>query len=76
MCADDKESRQLVRKYGGLQPLIEILSHNENKELQAAATGAIWKCAASPENVKELQKGDVISKLVSILTEQPEELKS
>ncbi|VDN97560.1 unnamed protein product, partial [Rodentolepis nana] len=75
-CADDKESRELIRKYGGLQPLIEILSHHENKELLAAATGAIWKCAASPGNAKELQKGDVISKLVSILTEQPEEMKT
>nr|CDS33949.2 armadillo repeat containing protein 4 [Hymenolepis microstoma] len=75
-CADDKEFRELIRKYGGLQPLIEILSHHENKELLAAATGAIWKCAASPGNAKELQKGDVISKLVSILTEQPEEMKT
>ena len=55
-------------------PLIDLLSFNENKELQAAATGAIWKCAVSPENAKELQKGDVISKLVGILTQQPEEV--
>ncbi|CDS40793.1 armadillo repeat containing protein 4 [Echinococcus multilocularis] len=74
-CAVEQETRDLVRQYGGLPPLIELLSVNENKELQAAATGAIWKCAVSFENAKELQKGDVISKLVAILTQQPEEMK-
>uniref|UniRef100_A0A5K3FMG2 Arm_2 domain-containing protein n=1 Tax=Mesocestoides corti TaxID=53468 RepID=A0A5K3FMG2_MESCO len=73
-CAVDQETRELVRQYGGLLPLTDLLSANENKELQAAATGAIWKCAVSPENVKELQKGGVISKLVAILTQQPEEV--
>lgn len=74
-CAVDLETRELVRQYGGLQPLIDLLAANDNKELQAAATGAIWKCAVSPENVRELQKGGVISKLVTILTQQPEEVK-
>lgn len=73
-CAVEQETRDLVRQHGGLLPLLELLSVNENKELQAAATGAIWKCAISPENAKELQKGDVISKLVAILTQQPEEV--
>ncbi|EUB63816.1 Armadillo repeat-containing protein 4 [Echinococcus granulosus] len=73
-CAVEQETRDLVRQYGGLPPLIELLSVNENKELQAAATGAIWKCAVSFENAKELQKGDVISKLVAILMQQPEEV--
>lgn len=49
-CAEDKETRDLVRKYKGLKPLVELLNTN-NKELLAAASGAIWKCSISSENV-------------------------
>ncbi|KAG6929907.1 armadillo repeat containing 4, partial [Chelydra serpentina] len=50
-CAEDEETRDLVRHHGGLQPLATLLSNSENKELLAAVTGAIWKCAISRENV-------------------------
>ena len=50
-CAEDNETRELVRKYGGLDPLVSLSFNVENKELLAAATGAIWKCSISRENV-------------------------
>ena len=50
-CAEDDETRELVRKYGGLDPLVSLSFNVENKELLAAATGAIWKCSISRENV-------------------------
>lgn len=37
--------------YKGLQPLVSLLSKANNKQLLAAATGAIWKCSISTENV-------------------------
>ena len=40
-----------MRQYGGLDPLVALLPQSDNKELLAAATGAIWKCAISRENV-------------------------
>lgn len=50
-CAEDKQTRDLVRQYKGLQPLVSLLSKVDNKQLLAAATGAIWKCSVSTENV-------------------------
>ena len=50
-CAEDNETRDLVRNYGGLDPLVSLSFNVENKELLAAATGAIWKCSISRENV-------------------------
>ena len=50
-CAEDDDTRDLVRKYGGLDPLVSLSFNVENKELLAAATGAIWKCSISRENV-------------------------
>ncbi len=38
-CAEDKETRDLVRKYGGLDPLVSLLNERDNKPLLAAATG-------------------------------------
>ena len=32
-CAEDKETRDLVRQYGGLDPLVKLLNNHENKEL-------------------------------------------
>lgn len=52
-CAEDKQTRDLVRKYKGLQPLVSLLSKADNKQLLAAAAGAIWKCSISVENVAE-----------------------
>ncbi|XP_041374368.1 outer dynein arm-docking complex subunit 2-like isoform X2 [Gigantopelta aegis] len=73
-CAEEKETRDLVRQYGGLDPLVKLLSNSENKELLAAATGAIWKCAISPENVERFQELKAIELLVALLTGQPEEV--
>lgn len=50
-CAEDKQTRDLVRTYNGLQPLVSLLAKVNNKQLLAAATGAIWKCSISVENV-------------------------
>lgn len=50
-CAEGKQTRDLVREYKGLQPLASLLSKASNKQLLAAATGAIWKCSISMENV-------------------------
>lgn len=73
-CAEEKETRDLVRQYGGLDPLVSLLQKTDNKELLAAATGAIWKCAISPENVTRFQELRAIEQLVGLLNDQPEEV--
>ena len=47
---------------------------SENKELLAAATGAIWKCSISVENVERFQHLKAIDLLVQLLNDQPEEV--
>lgn len=54
-CAEDEETRDLVRQYGGLQPLAMLLNKFDNKELLAAVTGAIWKCSISRDNVTKYE---------------------
>lgn len=73
-CAEEEQTRHLVRQYGGLDPLVTLLSNNENKQVLAAATGAIWKCAISPENVVRFQQLKAIEQLVGLLNNQPEEV--
>ncbi|KFP36880.1 Armadillo repeat-containing protein 4, partial [Chlamydotis macqueenii] len=73
-CAEDKETRDLVRQYGGLQPLCVLLGNSENKQLLAAVTGAIWKCAISGENVSKFREYKAVEALVGLLTDQPEEV--
>ncbi|XP_067434300.1 outer dynein arm-docking complex subunit 2 [Thunnus thynnus] len=73
-CAEDKQTRDLVRKYKGLQPLASLLSKADNKQLLAAATGAIWKCSISMENVAKFQEYKALETLVRLLTDQPEEV--
>ncbi|XP_053323416.1 outer dynein arm-docking complex subunit 2 [Spea bombifrons] len=73
-CAEDEETRDLVRQHGGLQPLAMLLSQFDNKELLAAVTGAIWKCSISRDNVTKFQEYKVIETLVSLLADQPEEV--
>ena len=63
-----------MRKHGGLEPLVALLANMENKDLLAAATGAIWKCAISEENVLIFQELKAIEQLVSLLNDQPEEV--
>uniref|UniRef100_A0A3Q2PVW6 Armadillo repeat containing 4 n=1 Tax=Fundulus heteroclitus TaxID=8078 RepID=A0A3Q2PVW6_FUNHE len=47
------QSLKLPKKlcYKGLQPLVSLLAKADNKQLLAAATGAIWKCSFSMKNV-------------------------
>ncbi|NWX41652.1 ARMC4 protein, partial [Steatornis caripensis] len=73
-CAEDKETRELVRQHGGLQPLSVLLGNSENKQLLAAVTGAIWKCAISGENVSKFREYKTVETLVGLLTDQPEEV--
>uniref|UniRef100_A0A8C4RWB3 Outer dynein arm docking complex subunit 2 n=1 Tax=Erpetoichthys calabaricus TaxID=27687 RepID=A0A8C4RWB3_ERPCA len=73
-CAEEKETRELVRQFDGLKPLVTLLSMSENKQLLAAATGAIWKCSISLENVAKFQEYKAIDLLVGLLTDQPEEV--
>ncbi|NXD25842.1 ARMC4 protein, partial [Spelaeornis formosus] len=73
-CAEDEEIRDLVRKHDGLQPLSVLLANSENKQLLAAVTGAVWKCAISRENVLKFQDYKTVETLVSLLTHQPEEV--
>nr|XP_046227453.1 outer dynein arm-docking complex subunit 2 [Scatophagus argus]XP_046227454.1 outer dynein arm-docking complex subunit 2 [Scatophagus argus] len=73
-CAEDKQTRDLVRRYKGLQPLVSLLTKADNKQLLAAATGAIWKCSISVENVAKFQEYKALETLVGLLTDQPEEV--
>ncbi|XP_010179133.1 PREDICTED: armadillo repeat-containing protein 4, partial [Mesitornis unicolor] len=73
-CGEDKETRDLVREHGGLQPLSVLLENSENKQLLAAVTGAIWKCAISVENVSKFREYKAVETLVGLLTDQPEEV--
>ncbi|XP_054027171.1 outer dynein arm-docking complex subunit 2 [Dryobates pubescens] len=73
-CAEDKETRDLVRQHGGLRPLSILLGNSENKRLLAAVTGAIWKCSISGENVAKFQEYKAVETLVGLLTDQPEEV--
>uniref|UniRef100_A0A673BVC0 Armadillo repeat containing 4 n=1 Tax=Sphaeramia orbicularis TaxID=375764 RepID=A0A673BVC0_9TELE len=73
-CAEDKQTRDLVREYKGLQLLVSLLSKADNKHLLAAATGAIWKCSISMENVAKFGEYNALEVLVNLLTDQPEEV--
>ena len=44
-CAEDEATRQLVAKFDGISPLVQLLQNATNEPLLVAATGAIWKCA-------------------------------
>uniref|UniRef100_H0X7M6 Outer dynein arm docking complex subunit 2 n=1 Tax=Otolemur garnettii TaxID=30611 RepID=H0X7M6_OTOGA len=73
-CAEDEETRDLVRLHGGLKPLATLLNNTDNKERLAAVTGAIWKCSISKENVTKFREYRAIETLVGLLTDQPEEV--
>ncbi|XP_035475495.1 outer dynein arm-docking complex subunit 2 [Scophthalmus maximus] len=73
-CAEDKKTRDLVRKYKGLEPLVSLLSKAHNKQLLAAATRAIWKCSMCKENGAKFQDYRALESLVGLLTDQPEEV--
>ncbi|ELK35938.1 Armadillo repeat-containing protein 4, partial [Myotis davidii] len=73
-CAEDEDTRDLVRMHGGLKPLASLLNNTDNKERLAAVTGAIWKCSISKENVTKFREYKAIETLVGLLTDQPEEV--
>ncbi|KAL4841652.1 hypothetical protein H8958_011584 [Nasalis larvatus] len=73
-CAEDKETRNLIRLHGGLKPLASLLNNTDNKERLASVTGAIWKCSISKENVTKFREYKVIETLVGLSTDQPEEV--
>ncbi|XP_004386303.1 outer dynein arm-docking complex subunit 2 [Trichechus manatus latirostris] len=73
-CAEDEETRDLVRLHGGLKPLASLLGKTDNKERLAAVTGAIWKCSISKENVTKFREYRAIETLVGLLSDQPEEV--
>ncbi|XP_029095540.1 armadillo repeat-containing protein 4 isoform X1 [Monodon monoceros] len=73
-CAEDEETRELVRLHGGLRALASLLSNADNKERLAAVTGATWKCSTSKENVTKFREYKAIEALVGLLTDQPEEV--
>uniref|UniRef100_A0A1B6CBZ5 Armadillo repeat-containing protein 4 n=1 Tax=Clastoptera arizonana TaxID=38151 RepID=A0A1B6CBZ5_9HEMI len=71
--AEDRVSRDVIRKYGGLDPLIRLLKSQttlENEDLLAAVTGAIWKCAISVKNVQRFDQLGTIPVLVILLNRE------
>ncbi|EAA12458.2 AGAP008223-PA, partial [Anopheles gambiae str. PEST] len=76
-CASDKTASDMVRESGGLEPLVGIARDKtvrDNKQLLAAATGAIWKCAASEANVKKLDQLKAVQVLVQLLNDENEDV--
>lgn len=60
-----------------MDPLITLIRDEGNtadKELLAAVTGAIWKCATDPDNVRRLNELNTINILVQLLTDEDEEV--
>ncbi|KAG7212015.1 hypothetical protein KM043_011210 [Ampulex compressa] len=75
-CASNTVTRDLVRESGGLDPLCKLAQSEEvraNKRLLAAVTGAIWKCAMSPENVTRFNQNGLVASLVPLLEENEDE---
>ncbi|XP_057332910.1 armadillo repeat-containing protein gudu [Microplitis mediator] len=75
-CAANKLTRDMVRQSGGLDPLCRLIqseSIRSNKNLLAAVTGAIWKCAISPENVYRFNQNNLVASLVPLLEENEDE---
>jgi len=74
-CAEDESIRELIRRYGGLMPLVNILNNPEvNPEVLLAATGAIWKLSLSPTNAEAFQKLGIIPVLIRMLNDQPDKV--
>lgn len=67
-----------MRQHGGLDPLVTLLqaeasAKESNKALVAALSGALWKCAISPENVRRFEELNTVDMLVAILQEEDNE---
>ncbi|XP_015586959.1 armadillo repeat-containing protein gudu isoform X2 [Cephus cinctus] len=75
-CAPNKVTRDMVREAGGLDPLCKLAQSEEvreNKRLLAAVTGAIWKCAMSPENITRFNQNNLVASLIPLLQENEDE---
>lgn len=75
-CASNRETRTMVRRAGGLDPLCKLIQSDEvhaNKRLLAAVTGGVWKCAISPENIMRFNQNNLVPSLVPLLEENEDE---
>lgn len=66
----------MVRQTSGLDILCKLLQCEEvraNKQLLAAVTGGIWKCAISPENVMRFNQNGLVAALVPFLEEHEDD---
>ncbi|KYQ50264.1 Armadillo repeat-containing protein 4 [Trachymyrmex zeteki] len=75
-CASNRETRMMVRRAGGLDPLCKLVQSEEvhaNKRLLAAVTGGVWKCAISPENIMRFNQNGLVASLVPLLEENEDE---
>ena len=76
-CAQEEETRALVKSNGGLEPLVALIKNPENhgnKELMAAVTGALWKLSMSEDNVKCFQELELVPVLIGLLKDNSEGL--
>eukprot|EP00054_Salpingoeca_dolichothecata_P017124 m.102085 g.102085 ORF g.102085 m.102085 type:complete len:1027 (-) comp22316_c0_seq2:122-3202(-) len=73
-CAEDPDTRTLVREHQGLSPLVDMLTRTDQPSLLWGATGALWKCAQDPLNVKILAKTTVVANLAGLLSNQEEDV--
>lgn len=74
-CAEDKVTSNLVRQYGGLDPLIALLvseKTRQNKTLLASVTGAVRKCSSNVENIRRLDELDTVTILIQLLNYESE----
>ncbi|KAL2717698.1 armadillo repeat-containing protein gudu isoform X1 [Vespula squamosa] len=75
-CAINKITSNMVREAGGLDPLCKLIQDQNvraNKHLLVAVTGAIWKCAICPENVKRFNQNNLVASLIPLLQENEDE---
>ncbi|EDQ87886.1 uncharacterized protein MONBRDRAFT_37775, partial [Monosiga brevicollis MX1] len=66
-CAEDAATQALVRECDGLAPLVALLQGSSDQHLLEGASGAIWKCAADPQNVKRFSELKAVDALVGLL---------
>lgn len=76
-CAFDQITRDLVREAGGLEPLVAIIKDKtvrDNKPLLIGATGAIWMCAVSEDNVKKFDQLRTVNHLIALLNDESDDV--
>lgn len=76
-CAEDAETRDLVREANGLVPLVAMAKdpiYEKHKNTLAAITGAIWKCAANKKNITKFNGLYTVQVMVSLLKDDSEDV--